>query len=297
MGTRRLLVGVGAVVLVGAAGAYYMQGRSQIAEARDQTAGASAQLADLQTQIAARAPAAAQGTSTGSEASPAAVAEQRRRNQHRLGCGRAGRRGWTALHWALSSPRSRGSGRPVDISHQHRGLRLRRAASLTLDGYRSWPDGRRRLARFARRRPEVRRAMGGRLAMVTQTDGSTAVQFTHGDVGDRREPRRRRSSTTEVPTMNRSRKDVAMMVAMGALLVFAVFNFVFRPQTQRAVGRPQRASQRRADASPTPTGAASAGRRIGRRLRSRGVRRRRFPTIRPWPNCSGNCRPWPTRPG
>ena len=31
--------------------------------------------------------------------------------------------------------------------------------------------------------------------------------------------------------MNRSRKDVAMMVAIGALLVFAMYNFVFRPQT------------------------------------------------------------------
>ena len=30
--------------------------------------------------------------------------------------------------------------------------------------------------------------------------------------------------------MNRSRKDVTMMVAMAALLVFAVFNFVFKPQ-------------------------------------------------------------------
>ena len=30
--------------------------------------------------------------------------------------------------------------------------------------------------------------------------------------------------------MNRSRKDIVMMFAMGALLVFAVFNFVFKPQ-------------------------------------------------------------------
>ena len=30
--------------------------------------------------------------------------------------------------------------------------------------------------------------------------------------------------------MNRSRKDVTMMVAMAALLIFAVFNFVFKPQ-------------------------------------------------------------------
>lgn len=30
--------------------------------------------------------------------------------------------------------------------------------------------------------------------------------------------------------MNRSRKDVTMMFAMGALLLFAVFNFVFKPQ-------------------------------------------------------------------
>jgi Tfp pilus assembly protein PilO len=30
--------------------------------------------------------------------------------------------------------------------------------------------------------------------------------------------------------MNRSRKDVTLMVAMGALLLFAVFNFLFKPQ-------------------------------------------------------------------
>ena len=36
--------------------------------------------------------------------------------------------------------------------------------------------------------------------------------------------------------MNRSRKDIAMMFAMGALLLFAVFNFVYKPQRSQLSG-------------------------------------------------------------
>jgi type IV pilus assembly protein PilM len=71
---RRLLAGVGVVVVVGAAGALYLHGRNQIASERDQAATAVAQLTDLQTQISARAPVTGVKTSTGDIATPAAVA-------------------------------------------------------------------------------------------------------------------------------------------------------------------------------------------------------------------------------
>jgi Tfp pilus assembly protein PilO len=43
--------------------------------------------------------------------------------------------------------------------------------------------------------------------------------------------------------MNRSRKDVAMMIVMGVLLLFAAYNFVFKPQQSNLSGaRDDRAS-------------------------------------------------------
>jgi len=70
-----VLVGAGAVLAIGAAGALYMQGRSQIATAGDQTALANAHLAELQTQIEARAVTSGVTPSkTGAAASPEAVA-------------------------------------------------------------------------------------------------------------------------------------------------------------------------------------------------------------------------------
>jgi type IV pilus assembly protein PilM len=50
---RRLLIGVGAVLLVGAGGAYFMHGRSAIAGEQAKLATAQTQLADVQAQIAA----------------------------------------------------------------------------------------------------------------------------------------------------------------------------------------------------------------------------------------------------
>jgi type IV pilus assembly protein PilM len=74
-GARRMLVGAGAVLVVGAAGALYMQGRSQIATAGDQTAVANTHLAELQTQLEARTAASGVTPSkTGTAASPEAVA-------------------------------------------------------------------------------------------------------------------------------------------------------------------------------------------------------------------------------
>ena len=51
---KRFMVGVGAVVLVGATGAYFMHGRSAIADEQDKLATATAQLSDLQGRIAQR---------------------------------------------------------------------------------------------------------------------------------------------------------------------------------------------------------------------------------------------------
>ena len=73
LGARRLLVSAGAVIFVGAAGALYVRTGSQIAGEQDQLAASNAQLADLQTQIAARAPAAGQVSDVGTEATPQAV--------------------------------------------------------------------------------------------------------------------------------------------------------------------------------------------------------------------------------
>ena len=72
-GARRLLVSAGAAILVGAAGALYVRTGSQIAGEQDQLATLDVQLADLQTQIAARAPAAGQVSDVGIEATPEAV--------------------------------------------------------------------------------------------------------------------------------------------------------------------------------------------------------------------------------
>ncbi len=75
LGARRLLVGAGAVLLVGAAGALYVRAGSEIAGEQDQLATSNALLADLQTQLAARAPVAGDGVGAGtvSEATPEAV--------------------------------------------------------------------------------------------------------------------------------------------------------------------------------------------------------------------------------
>ena len=195
MGTRRLLVGVGAVVLVGAAGAYYMQGRSQIAEARDQTAVASAQLADLQTQIAARV-AAAEGTSTGSTATPP-LSRRASRRPHRLGCGRAGgrrsRRSAGRCHHL-----DPGSSRPVDASTSTGVAPPLGTLSLTatapgLPAVADWLDS---LAAD----PKFAEPWAAGLAMVTQTDGSTAVQFSIEMLVTAENLVVARSVTAEVPT-------------------------------------------------------------------------------------------------
>jgi Tfp pilus assembly protein PilO len=66
--------------------------------------------------------------------------------------------------------------------------------------------------------------------------------------------------------MNRSRKDVTMMIVIGVLLVFATYNFVFRPQSNdlsAARAELQRVEQKISDAQlvlqePVDTSAAGA---------------------------------------
>jgi type IV pilus assembly protein PilM len=74
---RRVLVGVGAVVLVGAAGAFYVNGRGALADEQERLASAQVHLGDLRAQIierdAASDPALAAGAAS-SDATPAAVA-------------------------------------------------------------------------------------------------------------------------------------------------------------------------------------------------------------------------------
>ncbi len=55
------------------------------------------------------------------------------------------------------------------------------------------------------------------------------------DEGDRRQPRRSQFDDGGA-AMNRSRKDLAMMALMGVLLLFAVYNFVFKPQQSELSG-------------------------------------------------------------
>lgn len=71
--SRRALARVGAVVLVGAAGAYYMHGRSAITDEQTALTAAQVQLAGLQVRVADAPAAAGPVVSTGG-ASPAAVA-------------------------------------------------------------------------------------------------------------------------------------------------------------------------------------------------------------------------------
>ena len=73
-GARRALLVAGVVVVVGASGAFYLKGRTELASQHDKLSAATVQLADLQTRINARPSVAGQPSSTGSAASPATVA-------------------------------------------------------------------------------------------------------------------------------------------------------------------------------------------------------------------------------
>ncbi len=76
--------------------------------------------------------------------------------------------------------------------------------------------------------------------------------------------------------MNRSRKDVTMMVAMVALLLFAVFNFVFKPQRSELSSARSDLRTRRAEHLRRPVGAASPVSTTTTLPRMRRQPRRRF---------------------
>ena len=63
-----------------------------------------------------------------------------------------------------------------------------------------------------------------------ESRGRSECRAVHdGGISHRREPRRSQFDHGG-SRMNRSRKDITLMFTMGALLLFAVFNFVFKPQ-------------------------------------------------------------------
>ncbi len=113
--------------------------------------------------------------------------------------------------------------------------------------------------------PTVRRTLGGRLDDDHRRGRIEGRAVHDGHVSHRREPRRPRFDNGG-SRMNRSRKDITLMFAMGALLLFAVFNFVFKPQrSELAAARSdlQQVEQRITDAeltlrAPTTTVARSS---------------------------------------
>jgi type IV pilus assembly protein PilM len=196
MGTRRLLVGVGAVVLVGAVGAYYTQGRSQIADARDQVADASAQLANLQAQIDVSAPVVGSGSSTAATATPAQVAASIAQTDI----------DWVAVQQAVedgSAPMGvvissfqgvvEASGSEAIVAAPPLPGKLTLTATAPgLPAVADWLDAVAADTRFAA-------PWAAGFTMVAQPDGSTAVQFTM-EMFVTSENLVDRSSTTEVPS-------------------------------------------------------------------------------------------------
>ena len=130
--SRKLLVGVGAVFLVGAGGAFFVSGRTAIADEQDQLEAAQLHLADLQTQIAMRPtadepPPRRTGRRTGRR-----VAASVGGDRHRLARPSSRQSARAASRWAWSSRRSRAcSSRPTSRRGDpaaRAGRRSRRAA-------------------------------------------------------------------------------------------------------------------------------------------------------------------------
>ena len=177
MGARRLLVGVGAVVLVGAAGAYYIQGRSQIAGEQDRLTAAQLQLADLQTRIAAQPIAPGEGPSTGNRASPAAVtASVAATDIDWLAVERALAEDSTPLGVVTSSFQGvlQPTGGVVAGASVGPVLPGKLSFAATAPGLMAVADWLDTIAAD----PRFADAWAGGFTMVDQPDGSTAVQFT-----------------------------------------------------------------------------------------------------------------------
>ena len=226
MGSRRVLLAAGAVVVVGGLGALYVQGRSQ--------------LADQQSRLSTAYAAAGRSADPGGDTPCTGRRPIVDRHRGQPGGGRR-QRCPDQRRLARCGARHRGRGHPA---RRERGLDARRARSgvgqrgpdpddsehrqAHLVGQRTGSTGGCRLDRRARRRPEVRRAMGRRSDDDHPGERLQSRAVHDGCVNHGREPRRSRCNRGD--SMNRSRKDIVLMFAMGAMLVFAVFNFVFKPQ-------------------------------------------------------------------
>ena len=175
LGARRLLVSAGVVVLVGAAGALYMNGRSAIASEQDRLAGAQGHLADLQTRLAELLPATGQDTTTAVAASPEEVAASVaatnidwlaveravEEDSAPLGVFTSGFQGGLDLPGGLAT--SVGPARPGTLTFS--------ATAPGLTVVADWLDVMAADPRFAD-------PWAGGFAMAVQPDGSNQVQFT-----------------------------------------------------------------------------------------------------------------------
>ena len=237
---RQLLIGAGVVIVIGGVGALYMNGRGQVADARTQVSAASAQLADLQTQIDAQ-PAVHGQISSKDAASPAIVAASVAATDV----------DWVSVEQAveeLSAPLGvtissfRGvfdqPNALVTVTGPQRPGRVTLTATApSLPAVADWLDSLAADPRFAD-------PWAGGLTMIGTAGRVDRGAVDDGDVRDRREPRRAHPDNGG-SDMNRSRKDISMMAMVAVLLIFATYNFLFRPQrsdlsdTRSQLGRVQ----------------------------------------------------------
>ncbi|MGZ4740368.1 MAG: type IV pilus assembly protein PilM [Ilumatobacteraceae bacterium] len=177
MPARRMLKVAGAVVLVGAAGVLYIQGRSALANQQDKLSAATAQLADLQTRIEARTVVPGTEASAGRAASPAdiaasiastnidwlAVEHAVDEDSAPLGVVTSSFQGTLDAAGGAATAAAAGPARPGKLTFS--------ATAPDLIAVADWLDIIATDARFAD-------AWAGGFTMTAQPDGSTPVQFT-----------------------------------------------------------------------------------------------------------------------
>ena len=176
LGSRRVLLAAAAVVVFGGLGVLYVQGRSQLADQQSQLSAANAQLADVQTQLQSRVASTGSPMSTAIGASPDAVAASvASTNVDWLAVERAIEKGGTPLGVTVASMQgvldqaSGGAGEvPTTVNI---GTVTLSATAPDLPAIADWIDALAGDPRFAD-------PWAGGLTMITQEDGSKAVQFT-----------------------------------------------------------------------------------------------------------------------
>ena len=173
---RRMLVSAAVVVFAGAAGALYMNTGSAITDEQDQLATSNAQLTDLQTQLEALAPATGDGVDAASEATPAAVeASVAATNVDWLAVEHAVVDDSAPLGVVISS--IQGVLQPSTDVAATPGVAARpgkltlTATAPGLPAIADWLD-------VVNADPRFAEPWASGLAITTQQDGSTAVQFT-----------------------------------------------------------------------------------------------------------------------